>query len=97
MVIKRILKFNWQLILEYVEFWKVEISRLNTDEKVTPIGEQVVAEFRKAETFSKFEFNFCCNGNKSIEESYKEKQIYLENMNFFTRIVQLKERVVELA
>ncbi|HEY9169899.1 MAG TPA: DUF542 domain-containing protein [Lutibacter sp.] len=97
MIIKRILKFNWELILEYVKFWKVEIFRLKTDKKVTPFREHVVADFRKAEAFGRFRPDFCCSGKKSIEESYKEKQIYLENNNLFLRIVRLKERAVELA
>lgn len=47
---------------------------METLEKIT-IGEYVAKDFRTAALFSKFGIDFCCNGNRSIEEACEKKAV----------------------
>ena len=65
--------FKWEYLLNGPEIWEVKITKLNTGEKRSSIGELVASDFRKAEVFRKFGLDFCCGGNKSIKEACDEK------------------------
>lgn len=43
--------------------------------KQTTIGQYVAQDFRTAALFSKYGIDFCCNGNRSIEEACKKKAV----------------------
>jgi regulator of cell morphogenesis and NO signaling len=43
-------------------------------EQIT-IGEYVAKDFRTAALFSKYSIDFCCNGNRSIEEACQKKAV----------------------
>jgi len=75
MVAERGQTFDWEYILEGPQFWEVKISKLNTGEKPTTIGELVAADYRKAEVFRKFGLDFCCGGKKSLKEACEKKGI----------------------
>lgn len=45
---------------------------MNTIENTT-IGEFVAKDFRTAAVFSKFGIDFCCKGNRTIEEASEKK------------------------
>ena len=75
MVAERGQTFDWEYILEGPQFWEVKISKLNTGEKQTTIGELVAADYRKAAVFSKFGLDFCCGGKKSLKDACHEKGI----------------------
>jgi regulator of cell morphogenesis and NO signaling len=47
---------------------------METLEQIT-IGEYVVKDFRTAALFSKYGIDFCCNGNRSIEEACQKKAV----------------------
>jgi regulator of cell morphogenesis and NO signaling len=47
---------------------------METLEKIT-IGEYVAKDFRTAALFSKYGIDFCCNGNRSIEEACEKKSV----------------------
>jgi regulator of cell morphogenesis and NO signaling len=47
---------------------------METLEKIT-IGEYVAKDFRTAALFSKYGIDFCCNGNRSIEEACEKKGV----------------------
>ena len=47
---------------------------METLEQIT-IGEYVAKDFRTAALFSKYGIDFCCNGNRSIEEAYQKKAV----------------------
>ncbi|WP_264565287.1 iron-sulfur cluster repair di-iron protein [Flavobacterium sp. N3904] len=47
---------------------------METLEKIT-IGEYVAKDFRTAALFSKYGIDFCCNGNRSIEEACQKKAV----------------------
>ncbi|WP_281237756.1 iron-sulfur cluster repair di-iron protein [Flavobacterium praedii] len=47
---------------------------METLEKIT-IGEYVAKDFRTAALFSKYGIDFCCNGNRSIEEACQKKEV----------------------
>ena len=47
---------------------------METLEKIT-IGEYVAKDFRTAAVFSKYGIDFCCKGNRSIEEACDKKNI----------------------
>ena len=47
---------------------------METLEKIT-IGEYVAKDFRTAALFSKYGIDFCCNGNRSIEEACQKKSV----------------------
>lgn len=39
------------------------------------IGQIVADDYRSASVFEKFEIDFCCNGNRSIEEACEQKRV----------------------
>lgn len=45
---------------------------MQTLEKMT-IGEYVAKDFRTAAVFSKYGIDFCCKGNRTIEEACEKK------------------------
>jgi regulator of cell morphogenesis and NO signaling len=47
---------------------------METLEKIT-IGEYVAKDFRTAAVFSKYKIDFCCKGNRTIEEACEKKDI----------------------
>ncbi|MBF4471014.1 iron-sulfur cluster repair di-iron protein [Flavobacterium sp. HJJ] len=47
---------------------------METLEKIT-IGQYVAKDFRTAALFSKYGIDFCCNGNRSIEEACEKKSV----------------------
>ncbi|HEX8014701.1 MAG TPA: iron-sulfur cluster repair di-iron protein [Flavobacterium sp.] len=47
---------------------------METLEQIT-IGEYVAKDFRTAALFSKYGIDFCCNGNRSIEEACQKKAV----------------------
>lgn len=67
--------FDWEYILEGPQVWEVKISKLQTGESPTTIGELVASDFRKAEVFRKFGLDFCCRGHKTIQDACAEKGI----------------------
>jgi regulator of cell morphogenesis and NO signaling len=67
--------FDWEYLKEGPAVWEVRISKLNTGESPSSIGELVAEDFRKAEVFRKFGLDFCCGGNKSLKEACAEKGI----------------------
>lgn len=75
MVAERGQTFDWEYILEGPQFWEVKISKLNTGEKPTTIGELVAADYRKAAVFSKYGLDFCCGGKKSLKEACEAKGV----------------------
>ncbi len=52
---------------------------MNTIEKRT-IGEYVAADFRMAALFSKHKIDFCCKGNKTLEEVCQAKGLNVEEI-----------------
>ena len=53
---------------------------MNTLEK-TPIGEIVAQDFRTAALFSKLGIDFCCKGNRTLEEVSQKNDLDLANMS----------------
>jgi regulator of cell morphogenesis and NO signaling len=47
---------------------------MKTLEKIT-IGEYVARDFRTAALFTKYEIDFCCKGNRTIDEACEKKEI----------------------
>ena len=65
--------FRWEYLEEGPEFWKVKISKLDSDKIDPTIGELVASDYRKAEVFRKFGLDFCCGGKKTLQEACKAK------------------------
>ena len=56
------------------------------------IGELVAQDYRTAGIFKKYEIDFCCNGNKSIEEACGKKHIEpLQILDELNAVVQKRE------
>lgn len=75
MIAERGQTFDWEYLKEGPEVWEVKISKLQTGETPSTIGELVAADFRKAEVFRKFGLDFCCGGHKSLKEACEKKGI----------------------
>lgn len=67
--------FDWEYLVDGPQVWEVKISKLQTGEKPSTIGELVANDFRKAEVFRKFGLDFCCGGHKSVQDACVEKGI----------------------
>lgn len=67
--------FDWEYILKGPDFWEVKISKLNICENDATIGELAVADYRKADIFSKFGLDFSYGGKKTLREACREKGI----------------------
>jgi regulator of cell morphogenesis and NO signaling len=52
---------------------EVGIMHLQVAERPITIGEMVVADYRKAAIFRKFELDYCCGGKRSLEEACQKK------------------------
>lgn len=61
---------------------------MNTIEKQT-IGEYVAKDFRTAAIFSRYGIDFCCKGNRTIEEACSKKGLDFEEIE--TKVNQLLE------
>ncbi|WP_417429445.1 iron-sulfur cluster repair di-iron protein [Halpernia sp.] len=44
------------------------------------IGEMVAEDFRVAAIFKKYKIDFCCNGNRSMEEACERKKVQIEEI-----------------
>ena len=44
------------------------------------IGEMVAEDFRAASVFKKYKIDFCCNGNRSVEEACERKKVTPETI-----------------
>ncbi|MFP5471300.1 MAG: iron-sulfur cluster repair di-iron protein [Bacteroidia bacterium] len=80
MIAERGQTFDWKYLKEGPDVWEVKISKLNTGEKPSTIGELVAKDFRKAEVFRKFGLDFCCGGNKSLKDACAEKGILVKEV-----------------
>lgn len=67
--------FDWEYLVSGPQVWEVKISKLQTGETPSTIGELVANDFRKAEVFRKFGLDFCCGGHKSVKDACSEKGI----------------------
>lgn len=65
--------FEWEYLQKGPEIFEVKITKLNTGEKPTTIGELVANDYRKVEVFRKFGLDFCCGGYKTLKEACAEK------------------------
>lgn len=65
--------FGWEYIQQGPDDWKVRISRPEDPEKDLTIGEITAKDYRKAEVFKKYGLDFCCGGNKTVEDASREK------------------------
>lgn len=52
---------------------------MKTNEMKT-IGEWVANDYRTAEIFKKYDIDFCCNGNRSIEEACQSKNLEVQGV-----------------
>ncbi|MEL1243828.1 iron-sulfur cluster repair di-iron protein [Flavobacterium sp. DGU11] len=52
---------------------------MTVDTKIT-IGEIVAEDFRTASVFSKYGIDFCCKGNRTLEEACEKKNITVEQL-----------------
>ena len=63
---------------------------METLEKIT-IGEYVAKDFRTAAIFSKYGIDFCCKGNRTIEEACEKKGVDTDQlMNQITTVLATK-------
>ncbi len=53
----------------------MENVRKKADFQNLTVGELVAEDYRKAEVFNKFGIDFCCGGNKLLEEACSNKNI----------------------
>ena len=49
--------------------------------KEKTIGEFVAEDFRAAQVFRKYKIDFCCKGNRTIEEACENKKVSPINNN----------------
>lgn len=66
--------FNWQYLEQGPQWWRVQISKVNTAAGET-VGELAAADIRKAEVFKKYGIDFCCGGKKSLKQACQEANV----------------------
>ncbi len=70
----------------------METEAINKIENTVTIGEMVAKDYRKAEVFKKFGFDFCCGGNKTLDMACSEKGININEVNNALEILDDKQQ-----
>ncbi len=73
-------RFEWEYLKQGPEVWKVEITKLSEKNNHETIGEIVARDFRNAEVFNKYNLDFCCGGEKTLEQVCKEADVNVQNV-----------------
>lgn len=72
--------FTWDYLEEGPARWKVRIAKRGVSQNGETVGEIAAKDIRKAEVFKKMGIDFCCGGNKTLEEASKEAGVSEENL-----------------
>lgn len=67
--------FTWEYLNSGPQQWEVRIAKRAETANVETVGEIAAADIRKAEVFKKMGIDFCCGGNKTLDEVSAEAGI----------------------
>lgn len=65
--------FDWEYIEKGPEWFKIRISKRDSNIQDETLGEIAVKDLRKALVFKKFGLDFCCGGKKTVKQACSEK------------------------
>lgn len=88
-----LLKFEQFVNIYKLFFFNFKCINMNVLEQPT-IGEYVAKDFRTAAVFSKYAIDFCCKGNRTIEEASEKKGLdYKQIEKEVTQLLETKSEV----
>lgn len=70
----------------------MKTQEVNRIENALTIGEMVAKDYRKAEVFKNFGFDFCCGGKKTLDVACNEKGISITEVNEALQILDNKQQ-----
>src|SRR5690606_5021180 len=76
--------FNWEYLEQGPEIWRVQIARhpqTGAAATTETVGSISAKDWRKAEAFKKMGIDFCCGGNKTLDEASAEAGIAREELD----------------
>ena len=72
----------------------MEIKSAKKGENNLTISEMVTEDYRRAEVFKKFGFDFCCGGKKTLNEACSEKGVNITDVAEALKVLDNQERHV---
>lgn len=72
--------FSWDYLEEGPEKWVVRISKSIQNKNDETVGSISAKDYRKAEVFRKMGIDFCCGGNKTLQEASAEAGVSEDNL-----------------
>lgn len=75
--------FTWKYIEKGPEVWEVLVTKTVGESTAAEptVGDLVAEDYRRAEVFSKFGLDFCCNGEKSVAAACKDIDADVDEVN----------------
>lgn len=87
--------FSWQYLEKGPQTWRVKVTKLSPSKQSPTIGSLAVEDYRKAELFHRFGIDYCCHGEKTLAQAFKESGISPEIWNeLYIEAMQYKEKEV---
>lgn len=64
--------FNWDYLVQGPNVWEIRVAKKKLSSGEETIGEMAAKDLRKAQVFKQLGLEFCCGGNKTLEDACAE-------------------------
>lgn len=87
--------FSWEYLEKGPETWRIRFTKLASGKNSSKIGTLAVEDYRKAELFHRFGIDYCCNGDKSLQQAFKEAGLSEKIWNeWYIEALQYKDKEI---
>lgn len=67
--------FFWEYLQSGPQWWRIKIKKRIVNEGEETIGQIVAQDYRKAQVFKKYQFNYAIDGRKTLKDACYEKEL----------------------